>query len=161
MRPTEPLPLYHSWPLYERGLRFDLGHVHDAGTPERDVRLARRVTASCLADSGIGQWSCDLSDNSLTWSPEVYDIFGLPRHGPLARAASVSLYAESSRSAMERLRAYAIKHRRGFTLDAEIHAADGQHRWMRLTAAPVFDGDRVRFLRGLKQDVTGEYRGQV
>jgi hypothetical protein len=51
---------------------------------------------------------------------------------------------------MERLRTYAIKHKRGFTIDAEIHAAVGANRWMRLIAAPVCDGARVIALHGLK-----------
>jgi hypothetical protein len=52
---------------------------------------------------------------------------------------------------MERLRAYAIKHRRGFTLDAQVRAAAaGEHRWIRLVAAPVCKGRRVVRLRGIK-----------
>jgi len=52
---------------------------------------------------------------------------------------------------MERLRAYAIKHRRGFTLDAQIRpAVGGKYRWMRLIAAPVCSGERVARLHGLK-----------
>jgi hypothetical protein len=51
---------------------------------------------------------------------------------------------------MERLRAYAIRHRRGFTLDAELQPAAGGRRWMRLIAAPACEGDRVVRLHGLK-----------
>jgi PAS domain S-box-containing protein len=96
-------------------------------------------------------------DNNLTWSAEVYDLFGLPRDALLSRQEIVGLYAEDSRAAMERLRAYAIKHRRGFTLDAEIRTTGGHRRWMRLTAAPMCTGGRVVRLYGLKQDVSHEY----
>jgi hypothetical protein len=51
---------------------------------------------------------------------------------------------------MERLRAHAIKHRRGFTLDAEIRPAVGGTRWMRLIAAPACIGDEAVRLHGLK-----------
>ncbi len=51
---------------------------------------------------------------------------------------------------MEKLRAYAIRHRRGFTLDAEIQPMQGERRWMRLIAAPVCTGDTVVQLQGLK-----------
>ncbi len=57
---------------------------------------------------------------------------------------------------MERLRAYAIKHRRGFTLDAEIRPDRGDRRWMRLLAAPVCEGGRVVRLHGLKQIILSE-----
>lgn len=51
---------------------------------------------------------------------------------------------------MERLRAYAIKHQRGFTIDVDIRRAVGGHTWMRLIAAPVCVDDRVVRLHGLK-----------
>jgi hypothetical protein len=51
---------------------------------------------------------------------------------------------------MERLRSYAIRHKRGFTLDVDIRAAVGETRWVRLIAAPVCDGNRVARLHGLK-----------
>jgi hypothetical protein len=60
-------------------------------------------------------------------------------------------YVERSRAAMERLRAYAITHKRGFTLDAQIRAVGGECRWMRLIAASVSSCDKVVGLSGLKQ----------
>ena len=93
---------------------------------------------------------CDLGDDSLIWSGGVYDIFGLPRGAAVSRDEAVALYAEDSRARMERLRSYAIRHRRGFTIDAEIRPASGQVRWMRLIAAPVCEGERVVRLHGLK-----------
>jgi hypothetical protein len=63
----------------------------------------------------------------------------------------VQRYVSESRVAMERLRAHAIEHKRGFTLDVEIEPTSGERRWMRLIAAPICIGDRVVRLRGLKQ----------
>jgi PAS domain-containing protein len=98
----------------------------------------------------IGCWECDLADDTLTWSGGVYDIFGLPRYLVISRDECVTFYREESRVKMERLRAYSIKHRRGFTIDVEIRAAVGQNRWMRLIGAPLcVDGRAVR-LHGLK-----------
>lgn len=99
----------------------------------------------------LGRWECDLTDNNrLSWSDEVHDIFGIPRGVAVARDEAVALYTEGSRAAMEKLRAYAIRHRRGFTLDVEIKPARAPLRWMRLIAAPVCEGDHVVMLHGLK-----------
>ena len=147
MKPTEPLPLHHSWPLFERERRFDLGLIVDwpdappAGLPTDEEALARL---------GIGRWECDLADSSLSWTDAVYDIFGLPRGAPVRRRDAVALYVEESGLAMERLRAYAVRHRRGFTLDAQIRPTAGPPRWMRLIAAPICEGNRVVRLHGLK-----------
>ncbi len=154
MTPIDPLPLTHSWPLFERGLQFELGCV--SGCSEV-VRIDPALDGLALARHGIGTWECDLRDDALTWSAGVYDLFGLPRGARLLRPEMVALYSERSRAAMERLRAYAIRHRRGFTLDAEILSAHGGHRWMRLVAAPICKGERVVRLHGLKRDVSHEY----
>ena len=97
-----------------------------------------------------GLWECDLSDDSLTWSGGVFDIFGLPRGARVSRSDVLPLYCEESRAAMERLRAHSIKHRRGFTLDVEINAATGGRRRMRLIGAPVCEEGRAVRLHGLK-----------
>lgn len=152
MKPTEPLPLHHSWPLFERERRFELGHLLD-GPALDPLSVPTDDVGQALACQGIGLWECNLSNNSLTWSAGVYDVFGLPRDAGVRRDEAVALYSERSRAAMERLRAYAIKYRRGFTLDAEIRPVLGPSRWMRLIAAPICDGDRVVRLHGLKQRI--------
>ena len=88
--------------------------------------------------------------NSLIWSGGVYDIFGLPRDARITRDEILTLYSEHSRAMVEKLRTYAIRHRRGFTLDAEIRPGIGGKRRMRLIAAPVCASDRVVRLQGLK-----------
>lgn len=156
MKPTVPLPLHHSWPLLDGGRPYDLGAAF--GLDLLHGRSLVSLDDDMLAAHGVGRWMCELSDNSLTWSGPVYDLFGLPRDARVSRDEAVALYCDESRAAMEGLRAYAIRHRRGFTVDAEIRTVAGERRWMRLLAAPVCDGDRVVRLHGLKQDVTREYR---
>jgi len=147
-RPEEPLQLYQSWPLDARAEQFSLGRIldHDecALPPMHDANVAM------LTMHGVGRWSCDLPDERLEWTDAVFDIFGLPRGAAVTRPEAAALYCEHSRAAMERLRAHAIRHHRGFTLDARIVPAQGQPRWMRLIAAPVCEGNRVVRLEGIK-----------
>jgi PAS domain-containing protein len=148
------LPLTHSWPLFEQHQRFDLGCLLDEPS---EVLVAPDPHPEFLTAHGIGLWDCDLSDNALSWTDGVFDLFGLPRGAVLARDEIAALYAEPSRAAMERLRAHAIKHRRGFTVDAEIMPVNGPSKWMRLIAAPVCIGRQVVRLHGIKQDVSAAY----
>lgn len=151
---SDPSPLTHSWPLFERDHRFDLGGDFRWTGEAVDQALDERL----LANQALGAWDCDLADNRLTWSPGVYDLFGLPRGASVSRDEALSLYAERSRAALDRLRAHAIRHRRGFTLDVELRPADGGHRWMRIVAAPVCAAYQAVRLQGFKRDVTCEYR---
>jgi PAS domain-containing protein len=143
--PTEPLPLHHSWPLIADECRLDLGRLFD-GTG----------MGGGMSEAGPAR-TTRLQGDGLNWSAEVYDLFGFPRGAMVSRTAAAARYGEASRAAMERLRAYAIKHRRGFTLDAEIVTAPGDRRWMRLVAAPIYEGRRAVALRGLKWDVSSIY----
>jgi PAS domain-containing protein len=141
-----PITLVHSWPLWEQARHFELGQVLNCAVT--DI-----IAPSAVGDLGLhhaGCWECDLSDQSLIWSGGIYDIFGLPRGVTVRRDEAVAFYSEDSRAKMERLRSYAIRHKRGFTLDVDIRAAVGETRWVRLIAAPVCDGNRVARLHGLK-----------
>jgi hypothetical protein len=129
MRATEPLPLYHSWPI-------------DA--------LPDRVGRTVAVGEASGHWRCDLADDKLAWDASIFDLFGLPRTAPLTRELALRCYAEDSRAAMERLRTHAIRFRRGFTLDVEVGPPAMPRRWIRLVAAPVLDGDRAVALEGVK-----------
>lgn len=155
MGSLDPSPLTHSWPLFERAQRFDLGCVFawDGQAVHVEALDHDRLTAR-----GIGLWDCDLADQSLSWSASVYDLFGLPREVRTSRAEALALYADSSRAALEKLRGYALRHKRGFSLDVELRPADNADRWMRIVAAPILERGKPVRLQGFKRDVTHEYR---
>lgn len=101
-------------------------------------------------------WQCDLRDDSLTWSDGVYDLFGLPRGSVLDRNAIVAMYLSESQEELERLRNEAIAACGSFTFEARIRRADGELRWMRITADVVTEDGVARHLYGTKIDVTDE-----
>lgn len=143
----EPLALHHSWPMFEQARHFELGHILNCAA----IDAVQPSSVGALGFQHSGCWECDLSDNSLIWSGGVYDIFGLPRGAVVAREQAVAFYSEESRAKMERLRSYAIRHRRGFTLDVQIRpASGGGGRWVRLIGVPVCNDGQVVCLHGLK-----------
>jgi PAS domain-containing protein len=142
----EPLALRHTWPLWEQPRHFELGHVLNSAL----IEVVQPPEVGALSLHHAGCWECDLANDSLTWSGGVYDIFGLPRDADISRDECVGYYREECRAKMERLRANAIRHRRGFTVDVEIRPVTGQSRWMRLIAAPVCVEGRPVRLHGLK-----------
>lgn len=154
MTPQEPLALYHSWPLWERHCRFDLGRVHDGPSPA----VPYDIVAQDIAAAGIGVWRCDLLSARLSWSPVVHRLFGVDPARTPPRDEVLTIYTEESRVAMERLRDHALRHHRGFTIDVALRVAGERQRWVRINAAPrVGDGCAVE-LYGTKQDVTAAYR---
>jgi PAS domain S-box-containing protein len=103
-----------------------------------------------------GTWQCDLADGALTWSPEVYALFGIAPGARIDRRAAAEMYVDESRDLMERLRAEAIAERGSFTMEAQIRRSDGALRWMRLTADLACRDGRATHLYGTKRDITHE-----
>jgi hypothetical protein len=75
LKATNPLPLHHSWPLYEQPKHFELGCILNCAVT--DAIEPVDVIGSGFPHAGC--WECNLADNSLIWSGGVYDLFGLPR----------------------------------------------------------------------------------
>ena len=104
------------------------------------------------ADPQIGYWHCDIAhDETLTWSEKVYELFGFPKGAPIDRDKAVARYSELSRSALKRVRSYAISRKLGFILDAEISPEGADNRWIRVLAVPILFRGRVVGVHGLKR----------
>ncbi|MGC5778084.1 diguanylate cyclase domain-containing protein [Methylobacterium sp. NFXW15] len=103
---------------------------------------------------GAGLWSCRLWDDTLDWSGNSFDVFGLPRGSRLHRPRILDLYDDASRRLLQALRARAIARGAGFAVDTEIVTPRGERRWLRSRAGiEMRDGVPVR-LFGTHQDVT-------
>jgi PAS domain-containing protein len=143
----DAVPLLDNGPLFERSRQFELGCTFDClGTDLAHIAIRR-----ALGRSNAGWWECELPTNTLSWTTGVYTIFGLPRAARITRGEAVSLYSESSRQVLERLRSFAIDNATGFIMDAQIHPANGEReRWMRLIGAPLVEDGRTIGLYGFK-----------
>lgn len=104
----------------------------------------------------MGAWSCDLRTERLSWTPAVFDMFGLPRDRTVDRREVVAMYAEPCRRLLEQLRVAAIANRTTFALEARIIRPDGTPRWVRIKASTKVENGRAVTLYGLKQDITTE-----
>jgi diguanylate cyclase (GGDEF)-like protein/PAS domain S-box-containing protein len=105
----------------------------------------------------VGAWSCDLATEHLQWTSGVFDMFGLSSERTPDRRGTVELYSEESRELLTRKRSRAIETGTGFSLDAQILAADGRERWIRITAGVRRSNGRSVALFGMKQDITEDY----
>lgn len=122
-------------------------------TPNPALVAARLYDQAMLGPGGA--WACELSNQALTWTDGVYDLFGLKRGSKLERSATLDIYQSQSRSEMEQRRAAAIKSGKGFSLDCQIRTA-GQSRWMRLRVGVNYEQGRPIRIFGSKQDITAE-----
>src|SRR5688572_8970149 len=66
-------------------------------------------------EQSAGTWECDLSNDSLTWSTPVFELFGIPRGIRVDRRDIVEMYTRESRMLLDRLRREALAHCGAFT----------------------------------------------
>jgi hypothetical protein len=120
---------------------------------ESEARLAR---AQELAH--LGSWELDLARNQLTWSDEVYRIFGVD---PQEFAASYEAFLESvhpeDRAAADGAYTESIRqHKEGYEIEHRVvRAKTGEVRWVHEKCQHFFDGDgRITRSIGMVLDIT-------
>ncbi|MFL6723506.1 MAG: hypothetical protein ACJ8FC_09925 [Sphingomicrobium sp.] len=132
-----------------------LFHEEPAGTfAHGHVFINAPDVVGAERDPDAGYWHCDIaSDDKLTWSEKVYELFGLTGGSPVVREWAVTRYEEPSRSALDTVRTYAVSRKLGFILDAAISPEGGGKRWIRVLAVPIVAkrNGRVVGLHGLKR----------
>lgn len=118
--------------------------------------LAHLQTAHQVA--GLGSWEGELDGSRhLYWSPEVYEIFGLPPDRSPTIDTLVRLIHPDDRPLFLDARADALQGERPYEIDVRIVRPDGEVRHLQLVAEIVRDEiGAARRLIGTVQDRTEE-----
>jgi PAS domain S-box-containing protein len=121
--------------------------------------LLRRESALREAQrlSGVGSWTWVIDPAQLSWSEELYRLFGRdPQSPPPSEAEQRNLYSPASWtllcSALDRLLRYGVP----YALELEYVRGDGSIGWLEARADAERDasGNAVR-LHGTAQDISG------
>jgi PAS domain S-box-containing protein len=132
---------------------------------KRAQETLRRKEAELAEAQGIahmGNWLWDTKSKTLSWSDEIYRIFGrdssspAPSYEELAQLLSPESWHRLSTAMEEASRSGSFRE-----LDLGLVRADGSHGWVSVRAVAVRDlRDRVSFLRGTIQDITERKRAE-
>ncbi len=126
---------------------------------ETALQSAHERLAEAQALAGIGSWEWDVASDKVTWSDELYRIFGVPPGTDVDYAAYQQRLhydeQERARGVIEAARAGGTP----FELTHRIVRPDGSRRWIHGQGQPVLDasGQVVRMI-GTAQDVTERRR---
>lgn len=126
-----------------------------SGSEQRRL-LAHLQTAHRIA--GLGSWEAELDGSGrVFWSPEVYELTGLPSNDEPTLDTFVRLLHPDDRPLFLEARSAALRGERPYEMDLRIVRPDGQVRHLQLVAEIQRD-DRgaQRRLIGTLQDRTGE-----
>ncbi|MDX1906075.1 MAG: ATP-binding protein [Bacteroidia bacterium] len=105
----------------------------------------------------VGGWDFTLSTSQIRWSPQVYMM--LEESEPYsevtlltcARYLDPQVQVELARTAQDIIQA-----RMSETRTISVTTGAGRRKWLRVSARPVIEGDRVIALQGAVQDVTAD-----
>lgn len=126
---------------------------------EEELRRSREDMARAQSVGQIGSWRLDTREDVLTWSDEVYRIFGVPRGTPLTYRTFLDRVHPDDRDFVDerwqaalRSEPYDIEHRL---------LVDGQVKWVREKAFLEYDdaGEPLGGF-GITQDVTQRKRAE-
>ena len=120
-----------------------------------DLRLQSIRTDEARRIAGLGDWTWNLDTGEVTWSEEIFAIYGLtPRQGPLRFEEIPDWVHPEDR---ERLRGYLERSLAGedlFETDYRIVRPDGDIRVVHARGEWVDRTPGRRMQRGIQQDVT-------
>ena len=113
------------------------------------------------AISGIGGWGYDVSNRRVTWTPEVYRIYGVDRDydpGDLDRA--IAQYAPESAPLIERAFRNAVENGEPYDLELELIRGTGERIQVRTIGKATLENGKVVRVSGNIIDITGEKRAE-
>ncbi|WP_332641510.1 PAS domain S-box protein [Brevundimonas sp.] len=126
---------------------------------ERSVaRDTRRLLDLVEAVSRVGHWRLEVDTGEVTWSDEVYRIFGFPTDQPLSRDAVAAVYAPEDRARRDAMMRRVIEDGGEEAFEATIVRPDGERCRVVASALRELDSDgRVDAVFGVVQDITERY----
>jgi PAS domain S-box-containing protein len=127
---------------------------------EADLRASELRLSEAQAAGQMGSWTWDPTTGGVSWSDELYRIFGVDRLSfrPTLEAYLDRVHPEDREQVQSRIRR-ALEMRTGFQQDERIIRADGAVRTLDSRARFTSDG-RHEVLVGICQDVTELRRAQ-
>jgi len=122
------------------------------------ARDTRRLLDLVEAVSRVGHWRLEVHTGEVTWSDEVYRIYGFPPDEPLSRAAVAAVYSPEDRAARDAMMRRVIEQGGEEAFEASIVRPDGERRRVVASALRELDRDgRVAAVFGVVQDITDRH----
>ncbi len=108
--------------------------------------------------AGIGRWDWHIASDSVTWSDELYQIFGVPSDVPISYQVVLDRIHTDDRERMDLAVRRAVEKRRSYILDVRIVRSDGEERMIQARGRAVVGTDgEVERLMGVCQDTTSSH----
>ena len=133
-------------------------HERERATQLNDHHTAVLSHAERLA--GMGSWRWIPQTNRLTWSAELYRIYGVAPETSLSFETFSERLHPDDRARVAEIVSSALRDRKPFRIRERILRPDGELRVLDSQGDVEMDGDRIAALFGFCRDVTEETKAQ-
>ena len=144
----------------EEALTENLGKLHKAqGKLKRTIRQLEEAQA--LAQ--IGHWEFSLTKNKVSWSKELWRIFGLsPNHANIGPSTYLQYVHQQDRQVVHRLLKECIEKDQPYVVEHRICRPDGTECWLLSQGKLVRNkaGKPIK-VRGTALDITYQKRAEI
>jgi len=122
---------------------------------EEELKQAQRIAL-------MGNWSIDLSTNQLSWSDEIYQIFGYDKSLPPPNFEEhTQLFTAESWEKINHSLLNARESGTAYEQELEIIRKNGEHGWVWARGEPIVSAPgSVTKLRGVVQDITEKKKSE-
>lgn len=123
---------------------------------EEKLRKSETFLAAAQRVAHIGNWEFDLASQKITWSQELFRIFGRdPKQGEPSYGELIHLYHRDSRKKFQLLILEAIATGEPYESELKIVLPSGDIRYIEAKGEAVLDGQgQVKSLFGTAQDIS-------
>jgi PAS domain S-box-containing protein len=128
--------------------------ITERQTYERELERQNDLFRETQALADVGAWEYDAQTEELLWTEQVKRIHDLPADYEPTTEEAIAFYHPEDRDRIREAFTGAISRGEPYEIEARIHTADGDERWVRTHGAPEIEDGEVVGARGAIQDIT-------
>ncbi len=130
---------------------------------ERELQLSEKQLAESQRVAKLGSWEWDIAKNEITWSDELYRIFGVkPSEFDASYETFLSMVHPDDRDRLDRAVKESVEKRKSYYIDVRIQRSDGSEWIMEARGELTLDdnGNAVS-MGGTAQDITVRKKAEL
>jgi diguanylate cyclase (GGDEF)-like protein/PAS domain S-box-containing protein len=121
---------------------------------EKQLHHQNQVMIEMERMAKVGGWDYEISTDKLTWTDEVYRIYGLPTSYTLSAEKVISFFSPDAQKTLRMAFNRAITHQEPYTLELPFTSASGEHKWIRATGTIRYTHQIATHVYGSFEDVS-------
>ena len=126
------------------------------------LRMSNRLLEESPHIVHLGGWEYDVQSKLITWTPEVYRIYGVGTDfDPSDLNRDIGFYAPSSAPIIEKAFRRAVETGEGYDLELEFVRADGSTIWVRTIGKAEMEAGKVFRVSGNIMEITDRRTAQL